>query len=76
MIQFVAGNLVVVRSTLGNQLPSKVIRKRAQLERWSSTPRINGVKLDRIQLILGQDGDELAGLQLGPAHPSRSDGYP
>jgi len=45
------------------------------LERGSTAPGVNGVQLDPIKLIIGKDRDELAGLEFGPAHPSRGEGY-
>ena len=58
-----------------HKLSRQIIRKGSYLERGSTAARINGVQLDPIELIIGKDRNDFAGLELGPAHPSRGDGY-
>ena len=62
-------------SIVSNLLRSEIIRKRSYLERWPSTARVDGVNLDRVELIIGENAQELAGFQLGPAHPLGNDSY-
>ena len=57
------------------ELSRKIIGKGSYLERRATAARIDSVQLDPIKLIIGKDRDDLAGLELGPAHPSRGDGY-
>src|SRR5947209_20432983 len=60
---------------LVHELSRQVIGKGSYLERGSTAPGVNGVQLDPIKLIIGKDRDEIAGLEFGPAHPSRGEGY-
>ena len=57
------------------ELSRKVIGKGSYLERRATARRVDSVQLDPIKLIVGKDRDDLACLELGPAHPSRGDGY-
>ena len=58
-----------------HELRREIVGNGSYLERWSTAARINGVQLDPIELIIGKDRNDFAGLELGPAHPSRGDGY-
>jgi hypothetical protein len=51
-------------SRAGSELPGEELRERAHLERRSSTARVDRVKLDRVQLMVGENRDQVAGLQL------------
>jgi hypothetical protein len=55
------------------ELSREIIGKGADLERRSTSPRVNGMQLDPIKLIIGEDRDELAGLEFGPTHPARGE---
>ena len=58
-----------------HELSREIIGKGSYLERESTAARVNGVQLDPIKLIIGEDRDELPGLEFGPAHPSRGERY-
>jgi hypothetical protein len=57
------------------ELSRKIIGKGSYLERRATAPRVDSAQFDPIELIFGKDRDDLACLELGPAHPSRGDGY-
>ena len=56
-----------------NELGGKKVDERADLDGWSSPAGVESVKFDGLQLVVGKNGDQLAGIELGPAHPSGSD---
>src|SRR5277367_2919458 len=58
-----------------HELRGEIVGNGSYLERGSTAARINGVQLDPIELIIGKDRNDFAGLKLGSAHPSRGDGY-
>jgi hypothetical protein len=57
------------------QLRGEIVGNGSYLERRSTATRIDGVQFDPIELIIGKDRNDFAGLEFAPAHPSRGDGY-
>src|SRR5438105_2440991 len=53
----------------------QIIGKGSYLESGSPAARPNGVQLDPIKLMIGEDRDELPRIEFGPAHPSRGKCY-
>ena len=60
---------------IAHELRREIVGNGSYLQRGPTAARINGVQLDPIELMVGKDRNDFAGLELGPAHPSRSDGY-